>query len=311
MRQKAIFFILVGFSALLITVAGNGDGAPDGVTESQIKKLPETGRVNAPARSAMLFEDEFESGTLAPWQPESGAIPNCNCYFSGDCKAGDFCFWGPGGPGTEDNCNWRLPKPQGLPGKGCYSDVGNPGPICDGYCTSTRVGSLFGHEPSWLVIEGIQLWAEAMLAPARQGGGPMDPVLAEQAMAMTFHKPFMPALLGRHVADILTLAGGLAFYDFYCHHENDMMTPEYYVDLTGNPCTASVSALLIEGLVAEIESPGSAAGYVAEIRKICPDWALRMPLRCMPGEEADVCLERQIAGFALYMSIPRDTTGGQ
>ena len=306
MRLKTICSVLVALATLFAVAQG---GAGSDKNETNFKKAP-LDRQTAPIQGrAMVFEDDFESG-FAPWQPEGGAIPNCNCYFSGDCKAGEFCYWGPGGPGTEDNCNWRLPKPQGLPGKGCTTDVGNPGPICDGYCTPNRVGSLFGHEPSWLVIEGIQLWAEAMLAPARQGGGPMDPVLTEQAMSLVFHKPFMPELLGRHVADILTLTGGLAFYDFFCHHENDMMTPDYYIDLTGNPCTASVSTLLIQGVVAEMESAGSAAEYVAEIRKVCPDWELRMPLRCMPGEDADACLERQIVGFALYMSVPRDM-GGQ
>ncbi len=291
-----------GIPVVLLILMGIACLGQDPPRESQPdQKVNARGQVQ---RQGPIFEDAFESGDTTAWIAESDVLPHCNCYFSGDCRAGLFCYWGPGGPGVEDNCNWRLPKPNGVPGEGCFVDTGSPGPICDGFCTESRTGSLFGHEDPLLVIEGIQHWAEAILAPSRAGGGPVDPDLAAQAMGLPFKSPHAAMILGRHVADVLILAGGLVFYEHFCHYEFGAESPLYFVDLSDEPCVYQAGLHLIEGLIAEIDTPGLGREIIDRIPEHCPDWQTRFTTRCLPGPGSLECLKQRIGNLAVFLTTP-------
>ena len=110
-------------------------------------------------------------------------IDECNCAFSGDCPASNFCDYGPFSFTVEDNCWWRTPMPMGVPGAGCFMEYEGPwGPICDGYCTLSSIGSSFGVERADVLIASVGLWADALLRPSIAGGGPVDASTAGEAM---------------------------------------------------------------------------------------------------------------------------------
>ena len=286
MRATFVFFVMAGWLCF-------------GQSVDYIEKIYER-----PFRAA-IFSDAFESGDASAWVPELLNIPNCNCYFSSDCPGNQFCYWGPGGPGMEDHCHWRLPKPQGMPGEGCFEDhVGGPGPICDGVCTDRRAGSLFGHEDPELVIEAIQLWAEAMLRPSLTGGGPVDPILSERALSLPFQAPQASIQIGRHVADMLILSGGSVFYDYFCHFEYDAEGPDYYVDLSGEPCAYQAGVLLIDAVIAELSQPGAGAGIIDRIPNHCSEWQSLFTARCPSGPEALDCIKSRVADYGTFLTRP-------
>lgn len=265
------------------------------------------GGAAAPAAAQTpLFGDSFETGDTASWsETEPPIIPNCNCYFSSDCPGGTFCYWGPGGPFTEDVCNWRSPKPQGIPGNGCTEDAAAAGPICDGFCTPSNLGSRFGHEDPWLLAQGVQLWGDALLLPSQAGGGPVDPALAAQALALDFDSPLTAPLLGRQVADVLVLTVGLEVYDYFCHYENGPETPEFWVDLSDDGCALSAGRLVLEAVIQEILDPGAGEAVIGRIPLYCSDWQGRFGPRCARGEASLDCLTQRVRETAQYLTTPR------
>jgi hypothetical protein len=268
-------------------------------------KLSDVTKTTAQKRF-VIFGDNFESGNTQSWIPESTGQPNCNCYFSSDCKVNDFCYWGPGGPFTEDVCNWRTPKPSGLPGNGCTEDVPNPGPICDGICSPSTLGSLFGHENTDLVIQGIELWSEAMLKPSLDGGGPVDPELAAQALGLPFKSESAAILLGRHVADVLILAGGMVFYDYFCHYENGDPDPEFWVDLSDDPCRYEAGVRSVDAIIAELHDAGSGMGLIDGIQGSCSQWGTLFEFRCGTGAAAIECVKNRIRGYRDFLTLPKE-----
>lgn len=136
------------------------------------------------AAQTVIFQDGFEIGTAGRWsEVQPPIVMVCNCYFSGDCMGG-FCDYGI--LTEEDNCTFALPKPLGVPAAGC--DVDFPGPwelgICDGRCVPSDFGSSLGGADPAVLAEGVLLWSEAVLRPAESGGGPVDPELAAEALAL-------------------------------------------------------------------------------------------------------------------------------
>ena len=253
-----------------------------------------------------IFNDDFETGATLTWDETVPPpdIPNCNCYFSSDCNAGFFCYWGPGGPFVEDHCNWRIPKPGGVPGANCDQDVDNAGPICDGHCTPSRAGSIFGLEDPTLVILGIRLWSAAILEPAAQGGGPVDPSLSAEALSLPFSGPSAAIILGRHVADMLAYTIDIVFYDHFCHFENHPGEAGPVVDLSSDDCRLQASLLVVDALTAEIEAKGSGEGSIWQIPMHCPAWGDMFAPRCPTGPEGLDCLYRRIQGAAELLTLP-------
>ena len=257
-----------------------------------------------------VFGDSYESGNMEAWSDNSTPeLPACHCYFSGDCAdAEDFCNWGV--LTSEDNCQWKENKPNGVPGAGC--DVEFPGVvwvsgICDGICTPFRQGSDLGREDQNLLIRGIQIWAEALLRPAESGGGPVDPELSRRAQELPFRGELSSWILGRQIGDLLASAGVEGIDEQYCYHEShpgedQPVTP----DLSNDACRKASGRLTIEALVAEISGENSAAAILDELRTICADgaWESLFIHRCAAGPEALACFSQRVAAAAQFLSTP-------
>lgn len=252
----------------------------------------------------LIYEDDFDLGNPNQWNQviAPNMLPNCDCYFSGDCVSGNFCNWGPSGPFTEDNCNFRIPKPGGIVNAGCHTDVGSPGPICDGICSPTSSGSVFANEKQRLIEEAVEHWTEAMLRPAeRTGGGPMDPTASQRALAVPFEEPFVSWTLGRHVADVLMLSASDRFYNFFCHFEFNMETPDYYVDLSTQPCHLQAGYLSVRALLGEYLQNGQGVSELDRLRELCPGWQEMFAPRCPPGPNALECVKNRVRDAAVYL----------
>lgn len=267
------------------------------------------------AGQASVFTDGFESGDMWGWHSSVDPnMPNCNCYFSGDCKAGEFCNYGPGSFSTEDICNWRDTKPNGVPGFGCdLIHVGAwGGPICDGLCQSSSLGSLLGAEPKPLLAAGIELWGRAILEPAIAGGGPIDAELAGRALALDWQRADAGWELGRQVADLLVLTADIRLYDHFCHFEQGDDDPAYFVDLSAEPCRAAAGRLTVEALADAVLEPGSALAVLERLKEECSGWQGLFTLRCPEGAAALGCVRDRVEDAALFVSTPRAAppTGG-
>jgi|CXWL01.1.fsa_nt_gi hypothetical protein len=252
----------------------------------------------------LIFEDDFNAGQWSTWTQviAPNAQPNCNCYFSGDCESGNFCNWGPGGPFTEDICNWRTPKPGGVPGNGCTTDVPSAGPICDGYCSPTAGGSVFANERQRLIEVAVEHWADALLRPAeRPGGGPVDPRAAERALAVPFREPFVAWTLGRHIADVLMLAASPRYYDYFCHFEFGMETAEHFVDLSNSPCHVQAGYLSVRALLGEYLQTGAGVAELDRLKDSCPNWQEMFAPRCPAGPGALECVKARVRDAAVYL----------
>ena len=263
--------------------------------------------VPAGAQLKQIMNDDFESGDpLTHWSSyTSDGIPACDCYFSGDCPEGMFCNWGV--LTQEDSCFWVEVKPNGVVGAGCNEPHfgGWTAGICDGICAPIDLGSLLGGEPVDLVSKAVQLWAESMLVPAADGGGEPLPDLAEAALALDFSGEDIAFLIGRETANLLFQTTDLGFYDHFCHYEAGYpVTPEFYVDLSGDSCRQQIGWLTAEALAAEILEPGAAAPLLSQIADHCPDWQQRFAPRCS-GSGALDCLTQDVEDKAHYLRTYR------
>lgn len=265
--------------------------------------LAETGTITV----AGIFGDLFESGDTLGWDDTVFTVlPNCNCYFSGDCAGGSFCDWGV--LTNEDTCVWRQNKPNGVPGAGCDVPYDGPwiGGICDGACADSASGSSLGSEDPALIEEGTRLWAAALLQPAAAGGGPIDPHLAKAAQLLDFQSPNAGMVLGRQVADLLATVGVPGFAEHFCFFEGHPgdQNSDLWIDLSDDPCRLNAAWIAVDALLAELHEPGSCSEMIAEIEAFCPDWQEMFGPRCT-GEDTLTCLEQRIADLAVFLETPR------
>ena len=265
--------------------------------------LAETGTITVEG----IFGDRFEAGTHQAWdQAVVFEVPNCSCYFSGDCAGSTFCDWGV--LTNEDICFWRENKPDGVPGAGC--DVAYDGPwiggICDGICAASSSGSILGNEDVALIEEATRLWAAAILQPAAAGGGPIDPHLAKAAQELGFQQPNAGMAAGRQVADLLATVGVPEFAEHFCFFEGHPgdQNSDLWVDLSDDPCRLSAAWTAVEALLAELNEPGSCSEIVGEIEAFCPDWREMFGPRCT-GDDALTCIEERIADLATFLVTPK------
>ena len=236
----------------------------------------------------------------------------CNCYFSGDCNDG-FCDWGPNGFTVEDVCFWRTPKPNGVPGQGCDAEYeGAWGPICDGTCTTPLVGTLIGRESIDLLVTGIEHWKNALVVPSAAGGGAVDSAEVAAVQALDFTAPDAALELGRHVADLLSMASDFGFYDYFCHYEHHPDEPGEFVDIQNDTCRIQSAELSVAALKAELQAPGSGAAHIAQIANHCAPavWQSLFAPRCAPGPDALSCFANVVADLGVFMSTPRATAPG-
>lgn len=257
------------------------------------------------AAQTTLFADGFEVGTAGRWSVvEPPIIMVCDCYFSGDCN-GQFCDWGI--LTQEDNCTFSVPKPQGVFGAGC--DVDQPGPwiggICDGRCVPFSAGSTLGGFDPAILAEGVELWSEAMLVPAANGGGPVDPVFSAAAMALPIGEE-QCLVLGRQVASLISETAGIGFYDYFCHFEAGDPSTRFHVDLSVDKCRLMAGRLAAEALAAELLEPGSCDAVLAEIPLHCGGAVPAFGGNCpVAGPEALTCLGGRIQDLAVFLTTPR------
>lgn len=261
--------------------------------------------VAAPAAAQVtVFQDGFEIGTPGRWTvTEPPSLMVCDCYFSGDCIA-SFCDYGilP----EEDNCTFALPKPQGVPNAGCFEDF--PGTwqlgICDGRCVPSSLGSTLGGFDIAVLAEGVRLWSQAVLIPAAAGGGPVDPALAAQALALPIGE-VESTILGRQVASLVSEVSDLRFYDYFCHFEAGDHSPEWWVDLAGDPCRLAAGRLAARALEAELTLPGTGAAHLAGIPVDCAGRKLSFGATCAGSPEAVECLGGRVRDLARFLTTPR------
>lgn len=235
------------------------------------------------------------------------ATPPCNCYWSRDCGSGDSCDWGV--LTKEDNCVWRDVKPDSVVGAGCSIESNRDSGewvagICDGVCKANVLGSTIGGEDSELMAQTLSLWGAAMLKPSMRGGGPIDSVLASAALDMPFDSASAPLILGRHATDMLALAAGDSFYDYFCHWEGHPDEAGPVVDLSRDSCRARAGQLTIEAFAAELRAPGSAAAIMQRIPQYCAGWQLLFASACDIGPGALACAIEIIEGQAHFLRTP-------
>lgn len=257
-----------------------------------------------------IFADGMESGDTSWWSATEPETPFCDCYFSSDCTGNLFCDWGPGGPSTLDICVWRDNKPNGNPGTGCdIPHVGEwGGDICDGICAPPNLGSAIGWEELELIERAVWLWGETLLRPAEAGGGPFDPLLLADIERLPFESPITANSIGREVADLLKLAGTPEFYPYFCHFEQHpgKVDESLLIDLSGDVCRARAGRLLVEGLLSELQTPGTCGPIVGQIPKACPDsWQGLFAPRCPAGEGALDCVRQRLEDTATFLRTPK------
>ena len=256
------------------------------------------------AAQVVVFADAFEIGSAGRWSStEPPSLPSCNCYFSGDCN-GSFCDYGI--LSEEDNCTYAVPKPQGVPGAGCFED--HPGPfqlgICDGFCTSSANGSTLGGFDPAILAEGVELWSESVLKPAEAGGGPVDPDLAAAALALPIGEE-QSIVLGRQVASLMSETAGIGFYDYFCHFEAGDPSTRFHVDLSVDKCRLMAGRLAAQALAAELVEPDSGAAILAGITAYCPVGLPQFGANCDAGPEALTCLDARIRDLVVFLTTPR------
>ena len=256
------------------------------------------------AAQTVVFEDGFEITSPGRWtETEPPSVMSCNCYFSGDCFAG-FCDYG--SLPAEDTCTFAVPKPNSVPGAGCFED--HPGPfelgICDGYCTTSSAGSTLGGFDPAILAEGVELWSESVLRPAEAGGGPVDPDLAAAALALPIGEE-NSIVLGRQVVSLVSDTAGIGFYDYFCHFEAGDPSARWHVDLSTDKCRLMAGRLASEALAAELLAPGSGADAIADIPFHCAGEVLSFGANCPAGPAVLACLEERVEDYARFLTTPR------
>ncbi|MEL7060762.1 MAG: hypothetical protein AAGN46_12120, partial [Acidobacteriota bacterium] len=253
------------------------------------------------------FGDSLESGNLEAWDDIVPVRANCACYFSADCVSGTFCDYGPGSFSTEDICTWVDGKPDGVPGAGCnLPHIGEwGGDICDGVCAPSAQGSALGIEDPDLLRQAVELWGDAILGPAEDGGGEIDGQVFGIIEELPLYGAEAPMLLGRQVADFLIEVGGIDIYDHFCHWEQHPGEPDpsLWVDLSASPCRAAVLRLAVDALVAELDAPGGAQRVFDDLPSTCSGWGDWIGDRCS-GDDAAKCLAERAADLRVFLTTP-------
>lgn len=150
-----------------------------------------------------------------------------------------------------------------------------------------------------------------MIGPSRRGGGPVEQSLADAARALPFGLPHGADVVGRHTADMIGIAAGRGFYDYFCHFEHHPAAPDegLYVDLSDDSCRLEAAALTADALVAEVANPGAAGAIVSQIPARCPQWQSMFAPRCPDGPDALSCFTEMVQNLAVFMTTPR--SGGK
>lgn len=202
-------------------------------------------------------------------------------------------LWGPGGLTVEDNCTW-VPKPDGTPK---YDGVCQ----CESLGTQATQAGIAEEDFDESLIAAVRLWAEAMTAPAEEGGGLIDPDLAEMALSL-FDDQDAAQRIGREIGSLMVLVRGENFF-FHPDHEH-LMEEHLVADLSEDPCRVEAGNLAVEALVSELQEPGSGGQFLDAIPSSCPDWQGMFVPFCDKGPGALDCVLEAIQETAGVMVVP-------
>lgn len=252
---------------------------------------------------------DLHDGRMRRRPPEDEKSNLCNCYFSGDCASGHTCYWGPGGPFTEDHCDWAAPKPGGVQGAGCDADTGLPGG-CDGLCQSTSLGSIPGSEEPALVGLALDLWAMSFIEPAVTGGGPVSRDIGEIVFELPFQSKLTPEILGRAMGGLFVIAAGQEFF----HPDPSLEIPPGHcapgilmhvvADLSGEPWRVEALRRIVEAL--HCRMTGDPQGFdeaLQHLYQTTPDVSTDFQPICA-GADSVRCVGTRIRDLAASLTTP-------
>ncbi len=223
------------------------------------------------------------------------ACKDCNCYFSADCRRHHppqtHCNYDGNISEQTTKCQWRKPKPTNT-AAGCTGDTTDSG-NCDGLCEPAK-GSKCGFEARATLATAVDLWGQAMINVAESGGGLIDPTLAQAALEFP-SDPDCAAILARHVGGELV---GLAGHGFIVDPPTEPETWEdhHVADLSGNSCLVDALRLVVDGLAAEIQTPGTGDAVIAGIPGLCPE-VFDAIVTC-PGVSDLICTQESVQTLA-------------
>jgi hypothetical protein len=227
----------------------------------------------------------------APARAQAAADCHCDCYFGSDCTSGNFCDWGD--LLREDNCWWRTPKPNGVPGNGCEIDYGSWGK-CDGKCSPlpAAAGSITGGESAATLATGVSLWLQAFTDTAMAGGGRVGAKRIAQIESIGFENPATIYSLWRLAAEVMILSRGEASLVF--PQGGGWYPWEVEVaDLGGRPDLVRNGNVAAGVLAGEIARRGGGAKLVHKIDAAVLDANLYD--RICPGGDQIACLYARLS----------------
>lgn len=256
---------------------------------------------------------------------DMAAKPACTCYFAvgeADCPIGYECsemF-------SDFGCTRMLPK-QGVLGGGCTDPVPLTMPCqqdadcgdqtkpfppkcidkvcvpktspCDGQCAPATNGTVCGVEPRDRLARFGQIWAEALITTADQGGGKIDPALVASASEVEL-SPECRFFMSRSVLGIAELCLGNNFIG----HPTDMHeTLEHRIgDLRRDPCRRDMAMMCYETLLSAV------SGGTTEL-----DLSRALPASCRSGPPVSYacrdsapmkCIEERLEAKVVALTTP-------
>lgn len=217
----------------------------------------------------------------------AAAMSSCTCYYTYDeeCPKGFVCTenWDPIG------CIRMKPKGGAWAGKCNVKDEQKKVRPCDATCTEKKKGtSVCTGQNAVEIANTLDLWRQAMTAPAERGGGLIDPVLTAQARAAALSSACIEYLGWRTLA-VLELCRGHEIAD-HTDPDHDALEEHVLADLSGDPCRIEAGNLCIQAIETGVsQGPAAVNPIVDRIPGVCPNG---LPLASAgPGYETVAPLE--------------------
>lgn len=207
---------------------------------------------------------------LAPDPSGAATRTVCTCYFTSDCPEGFQCgMYADGWPDEDDLTCWRTEPKGGAWNGACDEFVPGfeIGGLCDGKCFREPIIII---DPELLDIVRflVRTWGAAMTTAAINGGGPVDPQLAQAARAAPVDDR-LNEFIARQVLSFMLMCRG---DDFIAHPEGPHLAEDHVVtDLRGDACRVRSGELCIRAILAGLDEGAHAIDpIVEEIGEACP-----------------------------------------
>lgn len=201
--------------------------------------------------------------------PAPAPLSLCTCYYTYDeeCPKGFVCR----NDYKPINCQRMKPKGGAYAGKCTQKAEQQQTRPCDATCNEKAVGvSVCAGESTADVARAFELWRRAMTEPALNGGGPIDPALAEQARSLPLTADCIDYVGWRTLA-VLELCRGHAITDHTDDH-HDELTEHVMTSLSGDTCRIHSGDSCIAALIAGLsQGPDAVDDHVQSIAGACPE----------------------------------------